>query len=75
MSKLKKIKKGIHLLTSDELIELEKEMYKLQDECITLSCKTPTKEVLTELAKRGKRLKQIKKILKQSKERCERLGI
>lgn len=75
MSVLKKIKKNSHLLTNDELKDLEKEMYILQDECISLSLKTPTRENLIELAKCGKRLKSIKKILLDSQKNSERLGL
>lgn len=75
MSILKKIKKNSHLLTTEELENLEKEMYRLQDECISLSTKTPTRENLIEIAKRGKRLKSIKKILLDSKKNSEKVGL
>lgn len=75
MSVLKKIKKNSHLLTNEELENLEREMYRLQDECISLSAKTPTRENLIEIAKRGKRLKSIKKILLDSKKNSEKVGL
>lgn len=75
MSILKKIKKNNHLLTKDELHDLEKEMYLLQDDCINLSTKAPTKEVMCELLKKGKRLQHIKKQLKDYKKKCEKVGL
>lgn len=72
---LKKIKKNSYLLTKEELENLEKEMYRLQDECINLSTKTPTKEVMCELLKKAKRLQHIKKQLKDYKKKCEKVGL
>lgn len=71
MSILKKIKKNKHLLTEDEQDDLVKEAFLLQDEFINLSTKTPTKEVMCELLKKGKRLKQIIKLTKRNEKKKE----